>query len=335
MCTLKEDIKNSSSHILDFMLDTSVERALSKKGIAPRKLIGKPMGYAFASTTKYKLHVDSIEKVQKGSKGKIYAITHRQSEDIIFAPKLVQGGGYFVLGNKYLFLDTTNGFAAWVHGAIFLDRKDKENRKATYNKMKFVLENGGNIIIYPEGYFNIVDDGQPDANHNADDHNSESWLIQDFNIGLFRLAKEVGCDLIPTVLHYDEMNGLHCYAKVGQAFSVDKEDDLFEKKQELLDIMQGMYYELMEKYSFYRRKDVEVDGFTLKEHWDKLTRELSAVCCVERTGYQLEMDDEKLIGKAPVPIGVVTNEMAFEHLKHISITKANCFLLRKSRIGLR
>ena len=81
----------------------------------------------------------------------------------------------------------------------------------------YVIEHGGNIIIYPEGYWNFADDGQADERHLADGHNSESWLMQDINIGILRLAKETGCEIVPTILHYDEVGKKRCYAHRGKA----------------------------------------------------------------------------------------------------------------------
>ena len=54
------------------------------------------------------------------------------------------------------------------------------------NKIKYVINHGGNVIIFPEGYWNIADDGEKDDVHGADGHNSDSWLVQDLNIGVFR-----------------------------------------------------------------------------------------------------------------------------------------------------
>lgn len=63
----------------------------------------------------------------------------------------------------------------------------------------------GFIIIFPEGYWNLDDNGQKDECHEADGHKSDYWLIQDINIGILCLAQETGCEIVPTILHYDEM----------------------------------------------------------------------------------------------------------------------------------
>ena len=242
---------------------------------------------------------------------------------------MVNKSAYIVFGNKYLALDTTNGLGLWAYGMILLDRDNKTNRHCTYEKMKYVLEHGGNIIIYPEGYWNLDDNGEADERHGADGHNSENWLIQDFNIGIFRLAQETGCEIVPTVLHYDEHGKKVCYGRRGKAFAVHPDDDVFEKKEHLLTIMRTMYYEMMEKYSSYERAVLESNGQSIYEQWAELKKELVKDCDIDRTGYHLDLADEKRIGKAKVAKPVTTQTDAFSHLQHLNLCKENAFLFRK------
>ena len=201
--------------------------------------------------------------------------------------------------------------------------------------MKYLLEHGGNIIIFPEGYWNLADNGQRDKRNVADDHNSENWLIQDFNIGAIRLAKETGCEIVPTVLHYDEIGKKRCYAKRGKPIKVEKNDDIFEKKYQILETVTTMYWDLMSKYSSYCRKKLEEDGMTLKEQWEILKKQLLAFCDIDKVNYKLDLQNEKLIGKAKVVNGVTTNEEAFSFLENLSPNKSNAFLLSKRRTGIR
>ena len=209
----------------------------------------------------------------------------------------------------------------------------------TFNMIKEVLpylmknENGGNIIIYPEGYWNLDDDGLSDERHNADDHNSENWLIQDINIGVVRLAQETGCPIVPTILHYDETIQDICYSKKGDSFYVSKDDDIFAKKDELVEKMTTIYFGLMEKYSSYKRSYLERNGVTLKEQWETLKQKLVSACDIDSIGYKLDLQNEKLIGKAKVVNTITTNKEAFEHLNDLDINENNAFLLSKRLSG--
>lgn len=330
---LKEDLKNGTSHSVDFLLSPSIEESLSKRGIKIRKIFAPLLRAVYLTQTKYKLIKENNPKKVKTTKGKIFVVNHRQGDDIVLGANAIGESGYIVFGNKYLALDTTNGLGLWAYGMILLDRDNQENRKQTYNKMKYIIENGGNIIIYPEGYWNLDDNGLADERHGADNHNSENWLIQDINIGSLRLAQETGCAIIPTILHYDEVNGKKCYSQKGTEFYVSKEDDVFSKKDELLEIMWTMYYKLMAKYSTYSRIDLEKNGVTLKEQWETLKKELVADCDIQQTGYKLDLSDEKRIGKAKVAKPVTTNEEAFAHLDALVPSKENAFLLSKRLSG--
>lgn len=323
------DIKHGSSHSVDFLLKENVQDCLSVTGIRVRKLFAPLLRLVYRTQTPYKIRIDHREPLAYTKKGRIYAINHRQGDDIVTGANVVGKSAYIVFGNKYLALDTTNGLGLWAYGMILLDRDNKTNRNNTYEKMKFVIEHGGNIIIYPEGYWNLDDNGEADERHDADGHNSDNWLIQDFNIGILRLAQETGCEIVPTVLHYDEHRKKMCYGRRGKAFAVQSEEDLFEKKEQLLTIMRTMYYEMMEKYSSYQRTELEADGQSIYEQWEELKRKLVKDCDIKRTGYHLDLADEKRIGKAKVVNPVVTPADAFSYLEKVTSYKESAFLIQK------
>ena len=334
MKKLFNDLKNGTSYSVDYLLSSEIEKSLSKKGIKIRKLFAPILRKIYITQTEYKL---TREKVKNSpvQGGKIFVLNHRQADDIVLGANAVNESGYIVFGNRYLALDTTNGLGLWAYGMILLDRNNDDSRKSTYDKMKYVLENGGNIIIFPEGYWNLADDGLSDERHKADDHNSENWLIQDINVGVIIVAQETGCPSIPTVMHYDEVKGKKCFSKKGTPFYVEKNDDIFLKKNQLVECMTKIYFELMEKYSSYSRRDLEADGISLKEKWIKLKQELIADCEIKKINYELDLKDEKLIGKAKVVNDITTNEEAFEHLENLNINKNNAFLLSKRLSGIK
>lgn len=330
---LRNDIKNGTSHSVDYLLGNDVNTTLSKYGIKIRKFFAPLLRLIYKTQTEYRLINEPSVKSKKVKKGKIFVINHRQADDIVIGANAVGESGYIVFGNKYLALETTNGLGLWAYGMILLNRDDDINRNSTYEKMKFIIENKGNIIIFPEGYWNLNDDGLSDEKHNADDHNSESWLIQDINIGIIRLAKETGCPIVPTILHYDEVNQKVCYSKRGKPFYVLSEDDIFIKKDELVEKMTTIYFSLMEKYSSYKRTDLEKNGISLKIQWELLKQKLTSACDIQSVGYKLDLADEKLIGKSKVTKNITTNEEAFEHLNKLDIKQNNAFLLSKRILG--
>ena len=159
---LKNDIKNGTSHSVSYLLSNGVEDTLSKYGIKIRKIFAPLLRLIYKTQTDYKLVKESSPKKEQLEKGKVFVINHRQADDIVLGANAVGESGYVVFGNKYLALETTNGLGLWAYGMILLDRDDDINRNSTYEKMKYIIENGGNIIIYPEGYWNLDDNGLSD-----------------------------------------------------------------------------------------------------------------------------------------------------------------------------
>lgn len=293
-----KDLINGTSYSVKFLLQNDIESTISKAGIKVRKLFAGLLRIVYLTQTDYKLLVDKCEKLEWTKKGRIFAINHKQPDDAVLGANTVGKSAYIVMGNPTLAFETTNGLGLWAHGTIIFQRDDASSRKAAYEKMKYVIEHGGNIIIYPEGYWNLADDGQADERHLADGHNSESWLVQDIHIGIIRLAKETECEIVPTILHYDDVGKKRCYAHRGKSFRVGRCDDIFAKKDELVHIMTNMYWNLMEKHSQYSRADLEKDGRSLKQNWEELKEQFRSSCDIERVGYRLDLADEKRIGKA-------------------------------------
>ena len=201
---IKKDLINKTSYSIDYLADLSVDKTVSEKGIKIRKIFSPLLRFLYSSQSKYKLIKEKKSGKIQSKNGKIFVVNHRQADDIVLGVNAIGEDGYIVFGNKNLVLDTTNGLGLWAYGMIMLDREDKNSRHKTYEKMKFIIEHGGNIIIFPEGYWNLDDNGLSDYRHGSDLHNSESWLIQDINIGVIRLSQETSCPIIPTILHYDE-----------------------------------------------------------------------------------------------------------------------------------
>lgn len=330
---LKNDIKNGTSHSVSYLLSDKVEDTLSKTGIQIRKIFSPLLRWGYKGQTSYKLVKEKKPNRKKNKTGKIFVLNHRQADDIVLGVNAVGESGYIVFGNKHLALETTNGLGLWAYGMILFDRDDDLSRSSVYKKMKYVIQNGGNIFIWSEGYWNLDDDGLADEKHKADNHNSENWLVQDINIGAIRLAQETGCPIIPTILHYDETEKEICYSEKGNAFYVSQDNDIFEKKDELVEKMTTMYFGLMEKYSSYERSYLEKDGISLRQQWEMLKRKLVSACDIDSIGYKLDLKNEKLIGKAKVTKSVIPNEEAFAHLNDLDISKKNAFLLSKRLSG--
>lgn len=72
---------------------------------------------------------------------------------------------------------------AYKGGSVLVDRKSEESRRASYGRMKHVLEQGMHMCIYPEGT-----------------RNKSLAPLQRFHDGAFRLAIDTGKPVIPALL---------------------------------------------------------------------------------------------------------------------------------------
>lgn len=325
---LYSDIRNKTSHSISYLLSHRVEDCLSVSGIWCRRLISPILRKAYKNHIRHEIVIDSRTPLPESKKGRIFAVNHRQKDDIIIAMNVADVSAYTVFGGTHIALNTGNGLGLWAYGMIMIDRDSKHSRKSAYEKMKYVINHGGNIIIYPEGYWNLTDDGESDRCHGADRHNSDSWLVQDLNLGAFRLAQETGCEIVPVILHYDEIGKKVCYGHRGAPVKVAPEADIIKIKDDFLSVMQTTYYHLIEKYSSYNRSRLESTGKTVHRQHDRVKAEILREVEIKSTGYKMDMADEKRIGKARNKRHVVTAGEAFSHLKKIVPTPRNAFLFR-------
>lgn len=74
---------------------------------------------------------------------------------------------------------------------------------------------------------------------------------------------------------------------------MEKNDDVFQKKDRFLTIMHTEYYRLIEKYSSYNRNELEKPGQSMKQQNDAWIKHLLEVVEISRTGYKMDLLNEK------------------------------------------
>lgn len=71
----------------------------------------------------------------------------------------------------------------YMKGSILVDRKDEQSRRNSFEKMKEVLKKNMHLCIYPEGTRNRTNEP-----------------LKKFHDGAFKIAKDTGCAVIPSVI---------------------------------------------------------------------------------------------------------------------------------------
>jgi 1-acyl-sn-glycerol-3-phosphate acyltransferase len=214
------------------------EKVISKGGIRVRKFIF-PLLRAIASIiSPYKLHI--IRKVCLPKNTPIiFAATHGCADDIQNAGILINRHFYVLIGGLDQLLYTFDGVLAWLIGIIMIDRDDKSSRKASLLKMQRAMELGANVLIYPEGCWNLT----------------ESLLVMKLYNGVFELAKRTNALVVPIVTH---LEGKYVYGILDEPFDIT----IYEKDEGnriLRDKLAGAKFELMEKHSKFTRSELEAN----------------------------------------------------------------------------
>lgn len=235
-----EDLKLQRSHSVKYMESNEVSETLSAHGIKLRKLIAPLLSSTIEKMSEYKLNFDNEMPKVNTELGKIFIFSHKQSEDVMLSPTIAgKKGGYFVWGNENTLFETTNGLFAFFQGAFYVNRTDKKSTRAGLEKMFYTVKNGGNVLLFPEGYLNINSKGTAltDELGNvvkySNDNNSDVCLIQDLNLGVFRVSDYTGCEIIPCVIHYDEtkevegnvITDFNAYVRYCEPLNVSKISD--------------------------------------------------------------------------------------------------------------
>lgn len=236
-------------------------------------------------------------------KGKpvIFASTHGFKDDAVLAIVTTGKPIYVLFGSLPLAFGSSDGIFVWILGAIFADRTDKSSRHAAKEKMIRALELGTNLLIYPEGVWNIY----PDK------------LMGGLFPGIYDVAKATGAVVAPIACL---RNGDNSYSVLGEVFDITQ----YEREEGLLilrDKMASLRYGLMEQYAQAKRDDFPHGREALKEYWDKfIDSQIAEVGLYDR-------ETEDLVTYRDP--NIVEPAEAFAHLSQIEPNVENAFLFNK------
>lgn len=286
------------NRFLEYLLKNEPEKVMSKAGYKFRKFISSPVRNILGpATSKNTYHIDRKNPLPT-DRPIIFACTHQCKDDIALALASAGRHTYLLFASLPDFYGTLDGPALWINGVILVDRKDKKSRAAAIPKMKYAIDMGADILMYPEGSLN----------------KTENLIVQKLFPGIYYLAKDTNALVVPMAIIQE---GKDVYSKVGEPFDIC----LYEK-QEGLDILRGLMatakYELMEKYSSIGRAEIG----DAKTYWQK---EMDELVDSMLPFYDFEIENSsQYIDKSET-----TCEQAFEHISMIHPNAATAFLFNK------
>lgn len=285
--------------IFSYLLDNNPRKVISTTGIKVRKSVNWIFRHVMVPlSSKNRLHVERRASIPEGRKI-IYAATHGFRDDAAYSLAATGRHSYVLVGALNIVLDSLWGLAFWFNGVILVDRFNKESRASTIDKIRYSLQKGTSVLMFPEATWN----------------HSENQLVLKLFPGVYDAAVAEGALVVPVTTIQD--NG-KVYAIVDEPFDISVYER--EKGLEVLrDKMATLKYELMEKYSRAKRSDIGDAKAYWKFFWDKLVDDARGLYVKEQE-----------IKSAFIDKTVTTYEHAFEHLHEIKYNAKNAFLARKA-----
>lgn len=131
----------------------------------------------------------------------VYACTHIGGVDIETAFEVIKKPCWLFLGDPREVYKNIDGFMLGLNGVICLDSKDKDDRRIAKKTAIGLLQNGGSLMIFPEGAWNI----------------SVNQPVMGLFAGTADIAIQSGAQIVPVAL---ECYGKHMYAAIGKNIEV-------------------------------------------------------------------------------------------------------------------
>lgn len=176
-----------------------------------------------------------------------------------------------------------------------------EYRKIAYARAIELLNKGGNLLIYPEGAWNV----------------SPNVIVMKIFNGTVRMSKKTGSEIIPIAV---EQYGNTFYFNIGQNYTILKDDqtDINILKDELRDKLATLKWSILETQKPGLRQYIPDDY--LKTFQDDI---------VEKCNYGYGFSLEDALSEAFHDKTITTEEEVFAFLDNIEINQNNSFLLRR------
>lgn len=245
------------------------------------------------------------------NKGKnvIYAVTHIGKFDYQILTEALKIHTIPFAGDPELTYRNLDGLIFGLNGAVFIDTNSKSDRKVAYDTAVDVLKNGYNLMIFPEGIWNL----------------SPNNLMQPIYPGVIKMASESECEIIPVAIEQYESDFL---INIGKNISIPSNlsnEEIDKYKQTLRDLMATLKYEIIESFSEpidrdtmgnYEDEKENAVNTRLNEYVDPKTKE---------NYFDKEFVDNRVYKEK----NQVKPDDAFSYFKDVVPNKNNAFMFRK------
>lgn len=243
---------------------------------------------------------EQINKIKDVQGPIIFAPTHCGKFDIQTLAEILWRYRWSLLSGDPNFLPgTVEGYWLKFHGVIYVNRDDKEWRTRAKQNMIKHLQNGGNIMMYPEGTWNL----------------SPNLPMLPLFRGIADIAKETNATIIPFAQEIDDKNKTY-YVKIGEPIYPTKEP--LSILEDLRGQMAEMKWLLIEELPFCK---TDYDKDKLYAEWEQYIEKRLSECLY----YTFELS-WKYARKEKWQIEC---EQIQADLSNILLAKENAFLFNK------
>ena len=251
-----------------YLLKNDPDKVLSKNGVLLRRKLNiliRTLGKGFLKCPQVienrniLKNPDSTEKdpgITLPDTPVIWAPNHYFKDDTLASITALKRHAYILFGSLPQFYNTFDGVTAWLNGVVMTNRKSGASKKASVPKAVKAMNYGADLLVFGEGVWN----------------KSPNRLLLDFWPGIYRIAKETGCLVVP-MAHYIEDPTNKKVNNVIHTVVDDpiKIDNLSEKAglDYLREIIATWHYLLMERYGKSTREKELQNHKTTIDAWEQ------------------------------------------------------------------
>lgn len=182
----------------------------------------------------------NVKELKNDNGPRIIVMNHSNVHDFPIINQVLKK--HFIILSDKNNIEGINGFVINMNGCVCLDRENKESRKFAFEELKKILELGHDVLIMPEGTWNL----------------SDSTPILPFSWGVIQLAYDTKVDIQPIVLEYEKKK---CYVNIGETINVNNFNDKKEAYTYLRDNLATLRWYLWELKGKYNRNDLSKEEF--------------------------------------------------------------------------
>lgn len=251
--------------------------------------------------SKREMHIVN-DKHYQCEKPIIFAVAHVGGFDIESAFEAIKSPAWLMLGDPKEIYFNSAGLLLWLNGVVCVETRNKSDRKICKERCANILKSRGNILMFPEGAWNV----------------SPNQIVYHMYYGAVHMAMETNSQIVPVGVIRDKSK---YYVNIGENLNIaDYGNDRRELTYILRDKMSTLQWKTMEQLPRLHHSEIDSEYYNnwIKEIVDNQTATYSV---------------EEVFETRFNPNYITEHREAFEHLQCIKPNINNAFLFNKRFYG--